>query len=331
MRILINRSDAIGDTILTLPMAEVLKNKYEKSSVVFVTQKLTKPLFNNNPHVDEIWDIDDPSLGKKIKSFGFDVYIYVGGSHKPSYYAFINRIKLRAGLKSKWPSYLFLNRGLRQKRSQVKYHERDYNLMLLEELGISFEESSPGPKIYLDSEINKENTIIVHPGMTGHTLNWPIRSYSELLRKIILKYKPKYKVLVSYTQSDLKYIEELKHYLSKEDLKEIYFYDGGQKGLCDFIHKVKMASLFIGPSTGTTHIANTVGTKVLTFYSPIKTQSEKRWGPFYRAKNMTQLLVPDVYCEASSECLQKSCPSYECMGKVSVDLAFEKVCQLLGN
>ncbi|MFZ8933865.1 MAG: glycosyltransferase family 9 protein [Bacteriovoracaceae bacterium] len=331
MRVLINRSDAIGDTILTIPMAEVIKNHSDSSKVVFITKALTKPLFKNNPYVDDVWDINDSELRKKINTYGFDAYIYVGGSHRPSLYSFLSRIKLRAGLKSKWPSYLFLNKANRQKRSQIKNHELAYNLLLLEQLGITFSSDHPGPKLYLDDNIKKENTIIVHPGMTGHTLNWPLKNYAMLLKKIMNQYGARYNVLVSYTQSDIEHVNGVKQYLGQEDINKICFYDGGHKGLWEFIQKVKKASLFIGPSTGTTHIANTVGTKVLTFYSPIKSQSEKRWGPFYRTKNMTELLVPEVHCEATSKCLQNSCPSYECMGKISVDMAFEKVCQLLEN
>lgn len=79
------------------------------------------------------------------------------------------------------------------------------------------------------------------------------------------------------------------------------------------------AILFIGPSTGTTHIAAVLGVPVVGIYSPIKIQSSLRWGPLSKNKEKIKLLVPDVICGEIKKCALRDCPYYECMGKIEVE------------
>ena len=49
---------------------------------------------------------------------------------------FLASFRYRVGPLSKPHSFLFYNRGVRQRRSHVEMHEADYNLQLLRRLGI---------------------------------------------------------------------------------------------------------------------------------------------------------------------------------------------------
>ena len=84
---------------------------------------------------------------------------------------------------------------------------------------------------------------------------------------------------------------------------------------------MKNASLFVGPSTGTTHIANALDIPQIAIYSPIKVQSALRWGP-YKQGDKVKVLVPDVVCGETKHCAGASCPYYECMSKIEVEEAF---------
>ena len=89
------------------------------------------------------------------------------------------------------------------------------------------------------------------------------------------------------------------------------------------------AALFVGPSTGTTHLANILGVKVVTIYSPIKVQTSLRWGPFFRSPEKVRVVVPDVVCGEKFQCAGSSCLYYECMGKIEVDEVFESIQELM--
>ena len=53
MRILINRSDAIGDSILTMPMAKILKEKFPNAKVTLLVAAKSADLFKSHPYIDD--------------------------------------------------------------------------------------------------------------------------------------------------------------------------------------------------------------------------------------------------------------------------------------
>jgi hypothetical protein len=52
-RIIISRTDNLGDVILTLPMAGILKSEIPGCYILFLGKKYTKPLVDACEHVDE--------------------------------------------------------------------------------------------------------------------------------------------------------------------------------------------------------------------------------------------------------------------------------------
>lgn len=361
MKVVINRSDAIGDTLLTLPMAQLIKEAHPGAHVIFIISPKCRGLLKNNPFVDEVWILDPESsflrvsweLYQKFKEAKCDNYFYVGGSHIPTYLSFLMGIKFRGGIKSKWQTLLLLNRGQRQHRSLVTMHETDYNLNLLDPLGISYpfeKRKNFKPQLYLEEEEvqvalqelklflkdkGKEwaEVVFIHPGMTGHTLNWSSRNYGRFILQFEKEHPGRFLYLVSFTPSDEKYLEGIRDELAKEEYQEmknrICFFDGARKGLRHYMSILSTAKLYLGPSTGPTHMANALNVKIVTIYSPIKVQSALRWSPFDLSENMTRLIVPDVVCGEIKACAGASCPYFECMGKIEVEEVVEAATSLL--
>lgn len=355
MKVLINRSDAIGDTILTLPMAARIKEDYPQAEIIFIISPKSADLFKNHPHVDDVWILNHKTnffrklnyLWGRIGQFNPDAFIHVGGSFLPAFVAWLKRLKFRGGLKSKWLSFLFLNQGIHQMRSFVAQHESDYNLNLLGPLGIHYDfhkRSKYAPQVKLEDNdifdnyqkfINDHNLdsskelIFIHPGMSGHTLNWSSRNYARLIKRLNDRFPDKFTYVISHTPSDAKYLEGINSFLGEEDHKDlkksIVFFNGSEHGLYHYMCVLKNAKIFIGPSTGTTHIANTLGVKVVSIYSPIKVQSAMRWSPFDRSKEMTRLLIPDVVCGEYKKCIGRSCPYYECMDKIEISDVLKQI------
>ena len=348
MKILINRTDAIGDCLLSTPLARLLKDKIKDESVeiTFLVSPRSGDLIGLCEGIDKVV-IYDPKwswfkrlqfLGELLKKERYDVFFHLGGALLPLYQAWKARIKIRAGLQSKWATFLFLNKGQRQSRRLVTMHESDYNMDLAQALGIHRHGErleAYGPKLNVTKDEglkarreegieDHKKLVIVHPGMSGHTLNWASRNYGRLIERLYEDDREAYRFIVSYTPSDGPYLEGLKDYISSsEDLqREVLFFDGSKKGLIHFTHLLKGADLFIGPSTGTTHMANALGVAQVGIYSPIKVQSSHRWGPYRRDKK-AQVVVPDVVCGESTQCAGAICPYYECMAKIEVEDIFK--------
>lgn len=352
MRVLINRSDAIGDSILTSPMAKLIKEKYPQAKITLLLAEKSAPVFQLHPYVDEvkIYHRNRPFYFKinEILRFFREVkpthYFYVGGGYLPNFVAWLTRVKFRGGLKSRWHTYLFLNKGVRQKRSMVTMHEMEYNLNLLAPMDIAYnfkDKTHYSPEIYLSQDEGEKyfnsfrkdlikegieperKMIFIHPGMTGHTLNWHSRNYARLVLKFEQKFPEKFLFVISHTPSDHAFLQGFKEIMNKKEndflKKRVYFFNGQISGLRHYMAVLTKASLFVGPSTGTTHIAAALGVPVVSIYSPIKVQSAFRWGPLAKDKSKIRVLVPDVICGEVIKCAERECPYYECMGKIEVE------------
>ncbi len=323
MKFVINRSDAIGDLILTTPMAQAIKENFPQAHVSFIISPKCKDILKNHPFVDDIIVLDSKEkilkrfflLFKKLKGSKF--YFYVGGSSLPNFVAALLFIPFRGGIKSRWPTFLFLNKGVRQRRSEIKKHEVDYNLDLLNPLNIPKKKYSP--KILLkeipQNPFTKE-FIVVHPGMTGHTLNWPSENYAKFIELMEQAYPNRFSYVISYTPSDEPYLKDVRKLGEK-----VTFLNGSIKGLENFMGILNQATLFLGPATGTTHIANALGVRQIAIYSPIKVQSAFRWSPFDVENSL--VLAPIVSCPEKVHCRGESCPDFECMRKISVEKVVE--------
>ncbi|MBT7670050.1 MAG: glycosyltransferase family 9 protein [Bdellovibrionales bacterium] len=363
MRVVISRTDAIGDTVLTIPMARMLKRAWPDVHITFIVAPISAPLMLYHQEIDDLWVLDRSEtqsaqlsfLYKKFKELKPDIYLYVGGSHLPSTVAYLQRVKRRGGLKSRWQSFMLLNCGVRQRRSISLMHELEYNLNLLAPLGIEYlatdrqqinptinisEDEKNDAKNYLSEQLEKKGItrqkemIVIHPGMTGHTLNWPALYYARLPLLIESRFPNRFLFVFSYTDSDQELIEQIKNHFQISENRQIeqkvLFFNGKDCGLRTYMSLLAQSTLFIGPSTGPTHLANILGVKMVGIYSPIKLQSAKRWGPAIIGSR-TRVMVPDVVCGEVRRCAGSSCPYYECMSKIEVEDVLEASWLLLGE
>jgi heptosyltransferase III len=65
-KIIISRTDSIGDVILTLPMAGVLKKYLPDCQISFVGKKYTRPVIEACEHVDKFLDWDEISVSSQF-------------------------------------------------------------------------------------------------------------------------------------------------------------------------------------------------------------------------------------------------------------------------
>jgi ADP-heptose:LPS heptosyltransferase len=65
-RIILSRTDSIGDVMLTLPMAGILKERFPQCRIIFLGKSYTKAVIETCEHVDEFIDWDE--LNKKSET-----------------------------------------------------------------------------------------------------------------------------------------------------------------------------------------------------------------------------------------------------------------------
>ena len=77
-KIVISRTDNIGDVILTLPLAGILKEKYPDCKIIFLGNSYTEAIVRVSVHVDEFinWEElkDDVRAVETLKGYEVDFF-----------------------------------------------------------------------------------------------------------------------------------------------------------------------------------------------------------------------------------------------------------------
>ncbi len=341
-RILVIRPDRLGDVLLSTPVFEAIRHHYPKAYLSIFVRAEIAVLLKGSPRVDEVIVFDPNSRHKGLSGFfnlirdfrshRFDTAVVLQTTLTIAAAVFFARVPLRLGPLSKLHSYLFFNRGVRQRRSQVKMHESDYNLELLRGLGISAKPGQFKTSVTVSSEVVQrakswlqEQTgaqgapawIAVHPGMGGSALNWPESHYVELVRELACD--PALRVLMTFGPAEDDLLRRYQQALV--GVTGVVFYGGADSQGLDFLAGLLSAmKVVVAPSTGPLHLAVALGKFVVSFYPPIRVQSVKRWGPLAGVA-----LSPQVDCGQELKCLGGACPHYPCMDLIKVQDVVKKV------
>jgi len=328
-KILIVRTDRIGDLILSTPVAEVLKQKFPQAHIDFLVAPYTSPILKNNPFINEIILDDNRSvkgflkLRKVIKQKKYDIAIVLHPTLRLAWLLKSAGVPYRIGTGYRGYSFLF-NLKHFQHRKTVEKHELEYNLDMLRVLGL--EPQKILPKLYLSpNEKNEANIffktlgikdddmmVLMHPGSGGNALIWPAEKFGELADRLIQSYSVK--VLVTGQAGEKILAEKM-----KSKMRQSFIDLTGKTDLRLLSAIIGKVNLVICNSTGPMHIAASLGIPTVALFCPIFTASPKRWGPY--GEGHTAILPPVPACK---NCSPTKCERGNCMELITVDNVFEK-------
>lgn len=345
--ILVVRTDGIGDFVLTLPVFEAIKNNIS-SNVSVLCLEMTSPLLKNNPYIDHIFTIskeNEPTTQLSfLQKMNFDcLLVLVNDVWIQKHISYFKDIPVRIGPLSKLNMLFHYTHPMLQKRSRSIKNEAEYNLDLLTSIGISITELTRKkrvrPKIYLTKEektyfskkfsfllhsvSSLKKSVVIHTGMKGSALNWPLNYYQELIQLFLEKDVPV--LLTGFGEHESKQNKILLNQYKSKFNSLIYDLSNqfNIRELCIFLEHV---GLFIGGSTGPTHIANAVNTPIISIYPPIQVQSKTRWEPFLHTGF---IFDPPVVCGEKYKCAKEACPYYDCIEKILPNVVFKKALSFL--
>lgn len=334
--LLIVRTDRIGDVILSLPLAEIVKQHFPKCKVTYLLREYTKSLAHKHPFIDEILLLKEED-GKiiikgnfqELKKHNFDSCLIVYPTFQTALIAFLSRIKNRIGTGYRWYSFL-LNHKIYEHRKYAERHELEYNINLLRAFGIDEKVSIDNIEFHLNvaSESEKvidkllnENKIdlakpivIIHPGSGGSAIDLPIISFRELVE--MLSVDSKVSIIITGLSSEKKLCDQL---ILNENIKNF----AGELSLSEMIALIDKSTIFISNSTGPIHVAAALGKPTIGFYPKILSCSAKRWGPY---SNKAKIFVPEIDC---SDCTREQCEHLDCMSSIKMSKVFSEVQNLL--
>ncbi len=328
-RIIISRTDSIGDVLLTLPMCVWLKKNVPDCELIFLGSGYTKPVVECFSVVDEFVDWKEieklPSAQRTeaFKELRADAIMHVFPNKDIALLAKKARIPMRIGTSHRSFHLLTCSHRLNFTRSKSIYHEAQLNFQLLKPFGLSqipsLEEVSAmtdafiAPEIQLPSDLQhylaeNDNTVVLHPKSQGSALEWPIENYFQLSRELVGN---GYTVFFTGTEAEGKlFNSELP---SHERIIDLTGKLSLQELIC-FLSKVKN---LVACSTGPLHIAAFSGIRAIGLFSARKPIHPGRWQPL--GKNVS-VLVNDPACPGCKK--KKNCM---CIQQISVERVLTQI------
>ena len=301
MNILVVRTDKLGDFITALPAMYVLKHYNPEHKIIACVASLNEALASSCDFIDEVIVDDGKSnireFSKKLRAAKIDVSLTLFSNTRVAFAQFLARIPKRIAPATKIAQIFYTDR-IKQRRSEVKMAEFEYNLQLTKTLFPDIDldykkpllEFSDAKKVYkvfcANNDIEKE-IIAFHVGFGGSSdANWNLDEYEILIREV-LKHG-KYQVVLTFGPDELELYEEMQNRLMGED---VVFYLS-LEGLIYFAKLISNFKLFVSTSTGTFHLASLVGTPTITFFADTLFASSKRWKGVGDEKLQNNFMIP---------------------------------------
>jgi ADP-heptose:LPS heptosyltransferase len=324
-RIMLSRTDSIGDVLLTLPMAGFIKKQYPGCEVEFLGSSYTKEIAETSVHIDSFHNWSEIStLSKKEQLEYFfnlhaDVIVHVFPVREIAQLARKARIPLRIGTSGRLYHYHTCNRIVLLSRKRSDLHEAQLNLKLIQSFGIVDTPSLHVIGNYygfnkikaLDRQfksfITKDRfNLAIHPKTKGSAREWGLHNFSRLLK---LLPRDKFRIFITGTEEEGKILrpEILNWHPDIIDMT-------GKFTLGQFIGFLNEIDGLVSASTGPLHIAAALGKYALGIYPPIKPMHPGRWAP---VGLKADYLVMNKKCSAcrrikSCKCIEEIAPEAVC-------------------
>lgn len=311
-KFIISRTDNIGDVVLTLPLAGIIKEHFPESEVVFLCKNYTVPIVSCSDYVDRVIDFDELLLMdeqqqiNQIREVEAEAVIFVFPDKRAMKLAKKSGIKLRIATSRRLQSMLYCNSRVKFSRKKSDLHEAQLNTKLLIPVGINKEFSLEDLARYygMKKPQNKSGherlidprkfNLILHPKSKGSAREWGLENYLKL---IDLLDSEKYNIFISGTESEGKEMQSL--FSSAGDrVVDIT----GKMSLSEFISFIAKADGLFAASTGPLHIAAALGKNTLGVYAPMRPIHPGRWAPI--GKKSSYLVLDKICsdCRKTEDC-----------------------------
>ena len=195
-RIIVSRTDSIGDVALTLPLCLWLKSNIPEATLVYLCKSYTKDFVQCFEPVDEILlleDLENSDQNTRNSLLQSDLILHVFPNKKIASWAKQAGIQHRIGTSHRWFHWLNCNIRVSFTRKKSPLHEAQLNFNLLKPLGLEtiplFEEIKSLKDHFIiptEPDFFPPGYVILHPLSQGSAINYPLVHYvalAEMLAK----------------------------------------------------------------------------------------------------------------------------------------------------
>jgi heptosyltransferase II len=293
-RILLARTDRLGDVILTTPAIEAVRRRYPDAFLACLVGPAGRAIVEGNPFVDEVIVLDKKGehaglrgmvrLVRQLRRRSFDAALVFHPEFRVHAALFFSGIARRIGYARKggW----FLSERVKHTKQLGEMHEVQYVLSLARRLDTG--PQCPEPFVPVSDEaqewagnalaaagIGEQDLLIgIHPGASCRSKVWPAERFAEVAQALSREYGCR-TVIVAGRESreDAARVEDL---LGASALNLAGRTDIGQlAAVC------RRCRVFITTDSGPMHVAAGVGVPVVAVFGRnLRGISPRRWGPW---------------------------------------------------
>ena len=313
-KILISRTDGIGDVMLTLPMTGYLKEQFPGVEIFFLGRNYTRPIVECCSNIGQFlsWDV----LGAKdlneqvadIQNLQLDAVIHVFPDKEVAKVMKVANVPIRIGTSHRIVHLLTCNKLVHFSRKHSPLHESQLNFQLLKPLVSNlsfnldrmyelsgFHAPAKHPEVDLLINKNKKN-VIFHPKSKGSAREWGLHNFAELI-----------KLLPSETYNIITTGTEAEGRMFRSTLVQPFSHvcdASGRLSLIQLISLIAHSDALVACSTGPLHIASALGIFTIGIYPPIRPMDPGRWAPI---GPKSKVMVKDRECSKCRNNVECTC------------------------
>jgi len=306
-RIIIARTDRIGDVVLSTALPREIKKNQPDAYVAMLVREYTKDIYVNNPYVDEIIIFKDTTPFLKnvveLRKRKFTHAITLLPDKRISRLFFFTGIKTRIVSGFKPYQALTNAKSVFRRRYKPLKSEAEYCLDALRKIGFTVESNIS--EIYLTDEEKKvrdefrkkysagdKKLIGVHTSSGNSAPNLKPADYRELILSLVKDETKQVLVTDNIPPKEIAGIEGV-------------VYPNMDKTLRESIVNFSALDVLVSASTGPMHLAGALKVDTLSLFCPMTACSPILWGPL---GNKVRFMIPEKeYCVSKCPKDPKKC------------------------
>jgi heptosyltransferase-2 len=303
-RILVVRTDRMGDVVLATPLIRALRHTYPNAYLAALVRPYGRDLLLHNPHLDTVL-VDDESGGHagrrglarlvlELRRQRFDTALLLLPTQRAAWVLFWAGIPRRIGVGHKLYEVLTLMQSVSRNKYVPLRHEADYCLDLGRRIGVRTGNLAEAlaPELFVTGTeraaararfeaagVQAGDFLLgVHATSGGSSPNWVPERYVQLVTRV-LEARPA-GVRVVLTGEDV----SPAHPASPRIIDT-----RGRRPLRALLADLSQLGALVSASTGPMHAAAALRVPTISLFCPLPACSPELWGP---QGNESRILVP---------------------------------------
>ena len=342
-KILVLRFSSIGDIVLSTPLLRVLRTRFPKSQIDFVTRKEYAELVRSNQNINYTYEFDAADgfnglriLKKRIQAENYDLLVDIHGSLRSRYIrAFMGPAHVMTIDKREKERSALINLKKNLYKDVVPVSQR--YIESVESFGVK--NDGKGPELHIPDEVQFavsgrmavlklnqfEKVVGLCPTARHFTKCWPMDRYIELGVRCVRDRDAK--ILLFGGKGDTGYTDAIAKAIDDHTGIGRTTNLSGNYSLLESAAAMDFCDVVVTNDSGLMHIAEARQRNLVALFG----STVRQFGFFPQNKNSTVIERHGLYCRPCSHIGRSSCPEkhFRCMDEISVDEVFEHTDRLM--